>query len=170
MHPWPSEVGVGWLCHCPGTVWEPIRKRAHKQLNNSNNNSYIALRPKMSSQRCTISKSTEGQFIQKNTEKHFLKCFVYTYNQQLKGNNSTRQTRTQHNQLSVLVTVQCDRHMRCGVVVFTCIRHDSRWTNSLSIDDSNAFIYWHFDLHGKACVRGNRWPVHRFVVFPSLSH
>ena len=24
MHPWPNEVRVGWLCHCPGIVWEPI--------------------------------------------------------------------------------------------------------------------------------------------------
>ena len=32
IHPWPSEGGVGWLCHCPGIVWEPIRKRAHTQL------------------------------------------------------------------------------------------------------------------------------------------
>ena len=30
--PWPTEVGVDRLCHCPGTVWEPIRKRAHTQL------------------------------------------------------------------------------------------------------------------------------------------
>ena len=22
---------IGWLCHCPGIVWEPIRKRAHSQ-------------------------------------------------------------------------------------------------------------------------------------------
>ena len=29
---WPNEVGVGWLCHCPGIVWEPIRKLAHTQL------------------------------------------------------------------------------------------------------------------------------------------
>ena len=28
----PSEVGVCWLCHCPGIVWEPIRKRSHTQL------------------------------------------------------------------------------------------------------------------------------------------
>ena len=28
----PNEVGVGWLCRCPGIVWEPIRKRAHTQL------------------------------------------------------------------------------------------------------------------------------------------
>ena len=27
-----TEVGVGWLCRCPGIVWEPIRKRAHTQL------------------------------------------------------------------------------------------------------------------------------------------
>ena len=26
------EVGVSWLCHCPGIMWEPIRKRAHTQL------------------------------------------------------------------------------------------------------------------------------------------
>ena len=24
-HLWPNEVRVGWLCCCPGTVWEPIR-------------------------------------------------------------------------------------------------------------------------------------------------
>ena len=29
---WPNEVGVGWLCCCPGIVWEPIRKRTHMQL------------------------------------------------------------------------------------------------------------------------------------------
>ena len=30
MHtPWPNKVRVGWLCHCPGIVREPIRKRAH---------------------------------------------------------------------------------------------------------------------------------------------
>ena len=23
---------MGWLCRCPGLVWEPIRKRAHTQL------------------------------------------------------------------------------------------------------------------------------------------
>ena len=27
-----QQVGVGWLCHCPGIVWESIRKRAHTQL------------------------------------------------------------------------------------------------------------------------------------------
>ena len=32
MHLWPNEVGVGWLCRCPGIVWEPIRNRAHTQL------------------------------------------------------------------------------------------------------------------------------------------
>ena len=26
------QVGVGWLCRCPGIVWESIRKRAHTQL------------------------------------------------------------------------------------------------------------------------------------------
>ena len=26
------EVGVGWLCRCPGIVWEPIQKRAYTQL------------------------------------------------------------------------------------------------------------------------------------------
>ena len=30
--PWPSEVGVGWLCRCPGIVWEPIWKRPHMHL------------------------------------------------------------------------------------------------------------------------------------------
>ena len=29
---WPNEVGVNWLCHCPGIVLEPIRKQAHTQL------------------------------------------------------------------------------------------------------------------------------------------
>ena len=29
IHPWPNEVEMGWLCRCPGIVWEPIRKRAH---------------------------------------------------------------------------------------------------------------------------------------------
>ena len=32
IHPWPNEVGAGWLCRRPGIVWEPIRKRAHTQL------------------------------------------------------------------------------------------------------------------------------------------
>ena len=32
VHPWPNEVGVGWLCRCAGIVWEPFRKRAHTQL------------------------------------------------------------------------------------------------------------------------------------------
>ena len=32
IHPWPNEVAVGWLCCCPGIVWEPIRKLAHWQL------------------------------------------------------------------------------------------------------------------------------------------
>ena len=27
VHPSPHEVGVGWLCRCPGVVWELIRKR-----------------------------------------------------------------------------------------------------------------------------------------------
>ena len=26
----PNQVGVGWLCRCPGIAWEPIRKRAHR--------------------------------------------------------------------------------------------------------------------------------------------
>ena len=26
------EVGVGWLCCCPGIVWEPMQTPAHKQL------------------------------------------------------------------------------------------------------------------------------------------
>ena len=29
---WPNEVRVGWLCHCTGIVWEPIRKQAHMQF------------------------------------------------------------------------------------------------------------------------------------------
>ena len=29
---WPNEVGMGWLCRCPGIVWEPIRKQAYTQL------------------------------------------------------------------------------------------------------------------------------------------
>ena len=29
---WPNKVGVGWLCRCPGMVWEPVWKRAHTQL------------------------------------------------------------------------------------------------------------------------------------------
>ena len=32
IHPWTNEVGVGWLCHCRGLVWEPIWKWAHMQL------------------------------------------------------------------------------------------------------------------------------------------
>ena len=32
MHLWLNEVGVGWLCRCPGIVRKPIRKRAHAQL------------------------------------------------------------------------------------------------------------------------------------------
>ena len=28
----PTKSEWGWLCHCPGIVWEPIRKRAHMQL------------------------------------------------------------------------------------------------------------------------------------------
>ena len=32
IHPWPNKVGVGWLCHCPGIVWEHIQKRANMQL------------------------------------------------------------------------------------------------------------------------------------------
>ena len=28
----PSKVGVGLLCHCPGTVWEPVRRWACTQL------------------------------------------------------------------------------------------------------------------------------------------
>ena len=32
IHPWPNEVGVGWLCRCQGTVWEVTRKRAHTRL------------------------------------------------------------------------------------------------------------------------------------------
>ena len=32
IHFWPNEVGMGWLCCCPGIVWEPIWKRANKQL------------------------------------------------------------------------------------------------------------------------------------------
>ena len=31
-YPWPIEVGVGWLCHCPDRVLESIRKWAHTQL------------------------------------------------------------------------------------------------------------------------------------------
>ena len=31
-HPSLSEVGAGWLCSCPGIVWEPIGKQAHMQL------------------------------------------------------------------------------------------------------------------------------------------
>ena len=50
-----------WFCrHVCGTWY-----RYHV---NNNNNSYIALYHKMSSQRCTISKSTEGQFVQKYRE------------------------------------------------------------------------------------------------------
>ena len=30
--PLTIEVGVGWLCHWTGRVWESIRKRAHTQL------------------------------------------------------------------------------------------------------------------------------------------
>ena len=30
--PLPNEVGVGWLCRCPGILRELIRKRAHRQL------------------------------------------------------------------------------------------------------------------------------------------
>ena len=30
--PWSNEVGVGWLCRCPGIVWEPLRKRVNTQL------------------------------------------------------------------------------------------------------------------------------------------
>ena len=26
IHPWPNEVGVGWLCRFPGIVREPIRE------------------------------------------------------------------------------------------------------------------------------------------------
>ena len=32
IHSWPNEVRVGWLCCCPGIVWEPVRKWAHVQL------------------------------------------------------------------------------------------------------------------------------------------
>ena len=32
IHPWPNEVGVGWLCPCPEIVWEPIQKQPHMQL------------------------------------------------------------------------------------------------------------------------------------------
>ena len=34
QHPWPNEVEVGWLCCCPGIVWEPqpITNQAHAQL------------------------------------------------------------------------------------------------------------------------------------------
>ena len=32
IHSWPNEVRVGWLCCCPGKVWEPIQKQAHMQL------------------------------------------------------------------------------------------------------------------------------------------
>ena len=32
IHPWPNEVGVVWLCLCPGIVWETIRRRAHTKL------------------------------------------------------------------------------------------------------------------------------------------
>ena len=27
-----DQIGLGWLCCCAGTVWEPIRKQAHMQL------------------------------------------------------------------------------------------------------------------------------------------
>ena len=32
IHPRPSKVWVGWLCCCPGLVWEPVWKWAHMQL------------------------------------------------------------------------------------------------------------------------------------------
>ena len=32
LRPSLNEVGLGWLCRCPGIVWEPIRKQAHTQL------------------------------------------------------------------------------------------------------------------------------------------
>ena len=32
IHPWPNEVGVDWICRCPGIVWEPIRDWTHTQL------------------------------------------------------------------------------------------------------------------------------------------
>ena len=32
IHPRPSGVGMGWLCCCPGIVWEPVRKQADTQI------------------------------------------------------------------------------------------------------------------------------------------
>ena len=33
MHtPLTNEAGLGWLCRCPGIVWEPFTKWAHTQL------------------------------------------------------------------------------------------------------------------------------------------
>ena len=42
-HPWPNKVRVGWLCRCPGIVWEPIRKWAHTQLVREHSASHLGL-------------------------------------------------------------------------------------------------------------------------------
>ena len=41
---WHNEVGVGWLCRCPGIVLEPIRKRAHTQVVMENSVTVVSAR------------------------------------------------------------------------------------------------------------------------------
>ena len=35
---------MGWLCPCPGIVWEPIRKRTHTQLNREHSATAVSVR------------------------------------------------------------------------------------------------------------------------------
>ena len=61
------------------TVLYNINKQTNKQTNTNIQN-----------------KKPEGRFVRKIQRNNFLNFVIYTYNQQLKGNNSARQTRTQH--------------------------------------------------------------------------
>ena len=40
----PLTQRVGWLCRCPGIVWEPIRKRAHTQLVREHSGTVVSAR------------------------------------------------------------------------------------------------------------------------------
>ena len=44
IHLWPNEIGVGWLCRCPGIVWGPIRKRAHTQAVREHSDTVVSAR------------------------------------------------------------------------------------------------------------------------------
>ena len=200
MHIRPNDVGVGWLCRCPGIVWEPIRKRAYPNSSGNTRSqssqvaeplctdpglkSGISVRELISKLKKKLKKrekkSAGGEWIVEHSPKnprtrwksHYHHCFV--------PNCHRSHPSTVIEFLTTTTTPECPGHVKAGLLGL--IRRNVLWEKvSLECASSNCIRDWRLPEQsscsmlegrvGRMLASGaERWTASAKVIELSLIH